>query len=771
MKKRKTYFFKLLAFSLLLAMIPLIIQGFFSYQKASSMIQDKVLESNRLLLSQSQSHTEQILKSVESTMLNYVNSTELLNAMNSSVEPSLFPLFTKMNRTISSMSFYEYGIKRVYLINLEKDWVIDGEGTYHLDQLDDEFKYNKLLQSLHTPSAWILNQGMLPSTGFNRNQKDGDSLLLVQKIPQYSSQPTGLAVVVFPTKALNTMIVNSDKLGNFMITDNQDRVIAHSNAEMIGQSLSGDAVINNLKQQTSNNGFNTLNVDGQEVGFTYIRSSYNNWTYVSVAPFTQITKDSRDIGTIALVIGTVMLLLIIVLALLGSRKMYRPIAQIYEYAAESVPNEAGDELEQIRNQFLSMRSSQFSMKDQLNVQLVQLKDFFLQKLFRGELSQEEAHEKCKTFHISEDWRMLSVFTTQIDSLNETRFQEKDRDLLMFAINNIVKELISSGKRFQPVLIDKFQAAIIEHDHTDEDQIKRDMYQLCEHVQKTVKAYLNVHVSIGISKPYHQLVHTSRAYEEALEALRYRIKYGDESILYLMDVQPDEDDYTLPAFPKHIEMELINALNAGDKETVELKFTQFLEWLLSQQVSYREQQVYLARVLIDVLKVVQDMRINAKYLLENESSIFTQLFNFRTSEELKQWFLDDVIDQILELLRNRREIKYVKIAEELATIVSEEYDTDLSLELCADRLDVHPSYLKRVLRKELDTNFSDYLSRYRLQKAREYLLETDMKISDIADRLRYNNSQNFIRYFRKMEGMTPGEYRKQRSQSVMKGYTG
>ncbi|MFD0675904.1 MULTISPECIES: helix-turn-helix domain-containing protein [unclassified Paenibacillus] len=771
MKKRKTYFFKLLAFSLFLAMIPVIFQGIFSYHKASSMIQDKVLESNRLLLQQSQSHTEQILKSVESTMLNYVNSTELLNAMNSPVQPALFPLFTKLNRTVSSMSFYEYGIKRVYLINLEKNWVVDGEGTYYLDQIDDERKYNELLNVIQTPSAWVLNQGLLPNTSVNRNQRDGDSLLLIQKIPQYSSNPTGLAIVVFPSKALNSMVANSDKLGNFMITDSQDRVIAHSDVTRIGQTLSGDEVISNIKEQPTKNGFNTLNVDGQEVGFTYIRSSYNNWTYISVAPFTQISKDSRAIGSIALVIGAVMLLLIVVLALLGSRKMYRPIAQIYEFATEAVPNDQGDELELIRKQFLSMRSSQFSMKDQLNIQLLQLKDFFLQKLFRGELSHEEAHEKCKAFQISEDWSMLSVFTTQIDSLNDTRFQEKDRDLLMFAINNIVKELIASGNRFQSVLIDKFQAAIIEHDSTDEDEIKREMYHICEHVQQTVKAYLNVHVSIGISKPYHQIVHTSRAYEEAQEALHYRIKYGDESILYLKDVQPDEDDSALPAFPRHIEMELINALNIGDKQTVELNFTKFLDWLLSQQVSYREQQVYLARVLIDVLKVVQDMRINAKHLLEHESSIFTQLFNLRTSEELKKWFLDEVIEQILELLNNRREIKYVKVAEELAHIIREEYDTDLSLELCADRLDVHPSYLKRVLRKELDTNFSDYLSRYRLQKAREYLLETDMKIVDIANRLRYNNPQNFIRYFRKMEGVTPGEYRKKRNPPVIKGFIG
>ncbi|MNJ03635.1 DNA-binding transcriptional regulator AraC [compost metagenome] len=48
--------------------------------------------------------------------------------------------------------------------------------------------------------------------------------------------------------------------------------------------------------------------------------------------------------------------------------------------------------------------------------------------------------------------------------------------------------------------------------------------------------------------------------------------------------------------------------------------------------------------------------------------------------------------------------------------------------------------------------------YRFKMAKKWLEETDMPVKDIAARLRYNNSQNFIRSFRKQEGMTPGQYR-------------
>jgi AraC-like DNA-binding protein len=48
---------------------------------------------------------------------------------------------------------------------------------------------------------------------------------------------------------------------------------------------------------------------------------------------------------------------------------------------------------------------------------------------------------------------------------------------------------------------------------------------------------------------------------------------------------------------------------------------------------------------------------------------------------------------------------------------------------------------------------------------KWLAETDMSVKEISERLHYNNSQNFIRSFRKTEGITPGEYRKLRKEQA------
>jgi YesN/AraC family two-component response regulator len=100
----------------------------------------------------------------------------------------------------------------------------------------------------------------------------------------------------------------------------------------------------------------------------------------------------------------------------------------------------------------------------------------------------------------------------------------------------------------------------------------------------------------------------------------------------------------------------------------------------------------------------------------------------------------------------------EISDQLTDMIHQNFDTELTLEACAKQLNYHPNHLGPLFSREKGISFSEYLQNYRLQMAKRWLVETDMKIGDIADRLTYTNPQNFIRFFRKMENMTPGQYR-------------
>ncbi len=84
---------------------------------------------------------------------------------------------------------------------------------------------------------------------------------------------------------------------------------------------------------------------------------------------------------------------------------------------------------------------------------------------------------------------------------------------------------------------------------------------------------------------------------------------------------------------------------------------------------------------------------------------------------------------------------------------------ITLTECADKLGVHHTYIWKVLKMVDDRSFQDYLEEYRLGEAKRMLLETNMTVQQIADELGYTNAQNFIRFFSKVTGVTPGKFKK------------
>jgi len=130
----------------------------------------------------------------------------------------------------------------------------------------------------------------------------------------------------------------------------------------------------------------------------------------------------------------------------------------------------------------------------------------------------------------------------------------------------------------------------------------------------------------------------------------------------------------------------------------------------------------------------------------------------TVEDISDWFTRELLTPVLAFLNRQAESQYAGIVQRMVSLVQQRYDQDITLEACAAELNFHPVYLSRVFKKEMGISFSEYLAEYRMSLAKEWLDTTTMKLSDISERLNYSNPTAFIRMFRKVVGMTPGQYR-------------
>lgn len=87
-----------------------------------------------------------------------------------------------------------------------------------------------------------------------------------------------------------------------------------------------------------------------------------------------------------------------------------------------------------------------------------------------------------------------------------------------------------------------------------------------------------------------------------------------------------------------------------------------------------------------------------------------------------------------------------------------HDPNLCLTKISDEFGISENYFSYLFKKEVSENFSTYLERLRMAKAKEMILESDTSLSTLYQYLGYNNAASFRRAFKKNFGVSPKEMR-------------
>jgi len=125
-------------------------------------------------------------------------------------------------------------------------------------------------------------------------------------------------------------------------------------------------------------------------------------------------------------------------------------------------------------------------------------------------------------------------------------------------------------------------------------------------------------------------------------------------------------------------------------------------------------------------------------------------------------MEELLDKLLSWVQERDEKKegYSRIVQGAMDYVSQHYgEKDLSVARLADHLHFSQAYLNVLFKQEMKVTIKQYISSFRLERAK-LLLERDFyKVTEIAERCGYANANYFAKVFREATGMTPAEYRK------------
>ncbi len=94
------------------------------------------------------------------------------------------------------------------------------------------------------------------------------------------------------------------------------------------------------------------------------------------------------------------------------------------------------------------------------------------------------------------------------------------------------------------------------------------------------------------------------------------------------------------------------------------------------------------------------------------------------------------------------------------LIIERLDREVSLQYIADQVHLNPQYLSVLFKSETGQNFSDYVTNCRMKKAKQLLIETNLKIYEIAALSGYVSAKHFMAVFKDVVGKTPSQYRDQ-----------
>jgi two-component system response regulator YesN len=141
----------------------------------------------------------------------------------------------------------------------------------------------------------------------------------------------------------------------------------------------------------------------------------------------------------------------------------------------------------------------------------------------------------------------------------------------------------------------------------------------------------------------------------------------------------------------------------------------------------------------------------------QQELMQQVLNAFTMEQLKT----ALNDLMLRLMRSRAASRsnYGLIVSKALRLLEEHYHLGITREELAAKLHITPEYLSMLFDKEVGRSFTAYLKNYRINKAKELLTHTGMKIYEVAEAVGYADPKYFCRVFKEVTGIPAGEYQK------------
>ena len=262
------------------------------------------------------------------------------------------------------------------------------------------------------------------------------------------------------------------------------------------------------------------------------------------------------------------------------------------------------------------------------------------------------------------------------------------------------------------------------------------------------------IYLGVSERSESYSDFKRRYFQALDAVKQYI-YSEETCVFFYENLSKEKKIT---FSDASCEKIINAVRAGNEELAEKLLTEFLNYYRKSRCTILHLKRQLTLLQTYVASLTEELGIDQK-CSRAMMDLVRNIEEIRSFDEVEEVFRHNFTEMAKEAgtLAERRMNSFYM--EQILAYVQENLGRDLSLSEVAEYVNLSVGYLSNYFKVKMGTNFTDYLTQLRIEKAKELLMYTNEKIYRVAELVGYQNSQYFVTMFKRRTGVTPAEYRK------------
>lgn len=269
---------------------------------------------------------------------------------------------------------------------------------------------------------------------------------------------------------------------------------------------------------------------------------------------------------------------------------------------------------------------------------------------------------------------------------------------------------------------------------------------------------NAQITMGMGSQYQGYYKINTSYNEAFSALGYKYAFTLASDIHVNQipsffVRPYMHHTKLHGFKKDIQTFITAFHSEAPKYHYLLK--QLFHKIERQELSQEDRKTLCLKICILCLNSLD----NKAYPPAERRQIaaLMDMDKIADCEEIRSR-----MQHIFAIIHNTSNTclngSYQSIIDIVIRYVHVHYGENVSLQLLSSVVHVTPNYLSRIFKEAVGENFKEWLTIYRIEKSKELLLDSSLKMYEIATLVGFSDYKHFSAIFKKLTGCSAKEYR-------------